>query len=214
MKKKVLCFVVVCMLTNGLNVMALSNKGDIDASKVEMQKVYEDFKSDGKYSDSMATLYKMKSLNGFLDGTLRPDATITKAEFVKLLIASLYGDQTGCSAHWACPFIIKAKELNILMEGEITRDNVDDPITKQEVAKWSILATRGTGEVVNTEAQALNDSGVYIDQNHIDYVIEAHEKGLLNEDDIDAFDAMQMVTRAEASDIIVRIINSFNTNLN
>ncbi|MFA6024118.1 MAG: S-layer homology domain-containing protein [Candidatus Gracilibacteria bacterium] len=67
------------------------------------------------------SLYASGVVEGYADGTYRPDSTINRAEFVKILIEAKYPGQsegTFCfndvTAAWYAPYICKAKTLGIV----------------------------------------------------------------------------------------------------
>ena len=72
------------------------------------------------YNNAVSTLANAGILNGYADGTFRPNEYITRAELVKIA-ASFYGTQAGkgsafsdTSEHWANVFINAAYELGFI----------------------------------------------------------------------------------------------------
>ncbi len=72
------------------------------------------------FNTAISTLQNAGVLDGYADGTFRPNAYITRAELVKIA-ATFYGTAAGMqshfsdtSAHWANDFIEAARELGIV----------------------------------------------------------------------------------------------------
>lgn len=77
-----------------------------------------------EYEEAVGTLTSLGIIDGYPDGTFRPENTITRAELAKLLIAALeldesaiklYGsDLTDIGGHWAKGYIGYAAKLDII----------------------------------------------------------------------------------------------------
>ena len=93
-------------------------------------------------------------INGYEDGTYRPEGEIKKGEFIKLImVASLPEEDWKAEGlkydHWASIYIQVAEREGIFTEGTITEENANDPITRGEMVeilgKCDIML-RGTGQ--------------------------------------------------------------------
>ena len=79
-------------------------------------------------------------INGYNDGSFRPDNTLTKGEFLKLIITSSKPDIDYTIApkdfnHWAAGYVKVAENYSALEEGYINMSNIDEPITRIDVVK-------------------------------------------------------------------------------
>lgn len=79
-------------------------------------------------------------INGYPDGTFKPDATLTKGAFLKLIVtASLDGidftQVAGDFEHWAAPYVKVAENYGVLEKDAITKENIDEPMSRIDVIK-------------------------------------------------------------------------------
>lgn len=81
---------------------------------------FTDVSADAWYNNAISTLANAGVLNGYADGTFRPNEYITRAELVKIA-TSFYGTSAGkdthfsdTSGHWANDFIEAARELGFI----------------------------------------------------------------------------------------------------
>lgn len=102
---------------------------------------YGDVASTAWYADAVATLSRMGILKGYEDGTFKPDAAVTRAEFAT--IASRFDKlATGTktfkdvpASHWAYAAISSAAEKGWVSGYEDGTFRPDRAITRAEVAK-------------------------------------------------------------------------------
>lgn len=102
---------------------------------------YGDVASNAWYADAVATLSRMGILKGYEDGTFKPDAAVTRAEFAT--IASRFDKlATGTktfkdvpASHWAYAAISSAAEKGWVSGYEDGTFRPDRAITRAEVAK-------------------------------------------------------------------------------
>ncbi len=110
--------------------------------------------SDIKLEDSISTLAQFNIINGYEDGTFRPKANITRAEFTKIIcktflletseqINEQFADVGG--NHWAKDYIYTAKKLGIINGTSPTTFAPDDNITYEQAIKM-IVASLGYNE--------------------------------------------------------------------
>ncbi len=125
---------------------------------------FTDVEQTNAFSNAIYTLVAEGVINGYEDGTFKPDATITRAEFSKLLAVSSaprgtmftatttqfsdLADSSSPSA-WAIPYVSYAvgiKAINGYEDGTFKPTN---PVTYGEAIKM-IVCTLGYGAVVDT----------------------------------------------------------------
>lgn len=75
-------------------------------------------------------------INGYEDGTFRPDGTVTKGEFATLIVNALKLDTTKAEGHWATEFVNAAKAANLIADeiAVATAADLDTKITREEMA--------------------------------------------------------------------------------
>ena len=89
---------------------------------------YTDVKTGDWYYSTVTSLSDKNIIAGYKDGSFKPNATITGAEFVKLVVTALvYTDiQPSSNGFWADTFIAKAKSLGLVKDGELDyTQNID-----------------------------------------------------------------------------------------
>lgn len=100
---------------------------------------YSDVASDNWYNNAVSTLTNSGVLDGYADGTFRPDRAITRAEFAKMAV-SFYNERgeyevdafPDIAEHWARDYINCAAELGIIQGYEDGTFRPDQPITRAE----------------------------------------------------------------------------------
>ena len=105
-------------------------------------------------SDVVDTLVALGVINGYEDGSFRPDDTVTRAEMAKMIYtirtgrsdASAYNDDatsfTDIGSHWARGYIKYCQSLGIIAGKSATIFDPDATVTTQEAAKM-LLVTLG-----------------------------------------------------------------------
>jgi len=79
-------------------------------------------------------------INGYPDGTYGPSITLTKGQFLKLIVSASFGEfnveliDTDFE-HWAAPYVKVAENYKAIEKGSITKENVDEPISRIEVVR-------------------------------------------------------------------------------
>lgn len=110
--------------------------------------------ADIKTADAVDTLVALGVLEGYPDGSFRPDATVTRAEMAKMIYtirtgksdASAYNEDkttfTDINGHWARGYIKYCQSLGIIAGKSATKFDPDATVTTQEAAKM-LLVTLG-----------------------------------------------------------------------
>ena len=105
-------------------------------------------------SDVVDTLVALGVIDGYEDGTFRPDDTVTRAEMAKMIYtvrtgrsdASAYNDDTtsftDITSHWARGYIKYCQSMGIIAGKSVTSFDPDGTVTTQEAAKM-LLVTLG-----------------------------------------------------------------------
>lgn len=189
-------------------------KSMLDDLKDEMVRAFRDTKKSGWYADHVAKILGLNCINGYPDGTFQPNGTITRAEFTKILIAALYGEQsnTDCNSHWSCAYVKKAEGVGILSKDEFNLDTIDKPITRQEMARMiSLAADKKLGEDMATnlsDIERIVTDSKDIGSGYKDHVLSAYSKGIIQGYPDKSFGPKKTATRAEASTMLVNLLDS------
>lgn len=171
-------------------------------------------------------------VNGYPDGTFRPDGQVTRAEFVKMLLAASYlypYTDTAKFLHEASTYAASGEELSGMENHWLTRDgwtqvaldfgliipsdyaggafDPDQPATRREAA---VMAVRALGLVCPAQ-QSGQEELPFTDADEIaqwarGYVYQAVEAGVLEGYPDGSFQGDKTVTRAEAVTMIFRAL--------
>ncbi len=78
-------------------------------------------------------------IQGYEDGTFKPESSITRAEFIKMAMALATNRNFDFSAiptnidHWAAPYVAMGEMQGVLDVAEYDNANLDEPITRIEM---------------------------------------------------------------------------------
>lgn len=115
---------------------------------------FSDVSEDTKYSKAISTLTKLEVINGYDDGTFKPEASISRAEFTKIVVFTLGMDNltveptefedvaSGPDGHWARHYIKTAYDRKIIDGYGDGNFHPDDNVTYEQALKM-IVCTLG-----------------------------------------------------------------------
>lgn len=163
---------------------------------------------------TIINLVNKNIISGYEDGTFRPQNSITKGEFIKLLIAanktslkSGFTSYEDVNKHWAKDYIYTAVMLGICDNINVSNSEfgVDKAITRAEAAALTgrLISPDISGTTTFTDSSAIPDWA----QNPVYACVE---KGIITGMDDGSFSPANNLTRAEAATIIERITNLNN----
>ncbi len=156
---------------------------------------FSDFTSSHWAYSYVTELVGEGTINGYTDGTFRPEGTVTRAEFVKMIgvgtANASYDDVT--SDHWAYKYIISSG-LKPLNENMFMPDT---PITRGDVAE---LLWQRAGSVKGITAPPV----VSRQGNNPDAISWLYTNGIMVGDDYIDLRLGSTITRAEAATLIIR----------
>ncbi len=119
---------------------------------------FSDFQASAWWATDVQVANYLQLLQGYPDGTFRPDANITRAEFATVLDrAAGYGRQTPTATQpfvdvsasdWFSPYVDALVKAQIIRPGDYPGGKLDPnaPISRAEMAAWigRVLAAKGT----------------------------------------------------------------------
>ncbi len=196
MKKKFICFFLAVSLVIRSSVFAVS---------------YKDIKQSYWAYKYITTLTNNKVINGYEDGSFRPENTITNAEFIKLVVMAALpewidiNDAESNFNHWASRYIWIAERYGLIKTGSINLENIDNPITRIEMVRIIVKAdlTMKGNKLETSEKVKFKD---VISLNNDDLLLLKHacSKNLITGYSDNTFRPHNNMTRAEAATIIYR----------
>jgi len=143
-------------------------------------------------------------VGGYADGTMRPDAPVSAAEFITMTVKALNTRFENVSGYWAAPYIDKAIELGLIESGEYV--NYNAAVTRAQVAKIAANALSSYEvENENTVKARIYDYAE-IPEEYKPYVVVAYDKKIVNGNHENRFEPYRYATRAEVSVIVARLI--------
>lgn len=175
------------------------------------------FGADSQYTDvsqqevalveALTLLKEYNIMDGYPDGTFRPEDIITRAEMVKSVLAAqnIHFQETGQTeiqppftdvdaAHWACPYIERAKEMGIIEGNGDGTFSPENPVTFAEAAKMimTMIGYRPYAESVGGFPTG--------------YIVAAQRYGLL--EDADALTFQESINRKNTGIILYHAVNT------
>lgn len=158
----------------------------------------------------ITTLASDGVINGYTDGTFRPSGTITRGEFLKLVMTPCIpsyvsmDDANSTLKHWSGAYVWLAEQYGVLAQGEYNDENLNEPITRIEMAKLISKADLIMMKTRQKREQApFND----IDNCTVEEIAmlrHAYNTGLITGYDDGSFKPQKTMTRAEAATMIYR----------
>ena len=196
----------------------------VSASSAAMAASYTDVPENAWYTGYVNKISELKGFAGYEDNTFRPDNQITQEEFVKTVVALTVGEQpeaTGentepkrswknCWDSWAQPYLNKAMEMGLITEEDTDFRYNGLPCTRGNMAKIATRAFEYLKEEdiadTSTYATKLKDYSDNPDK-FKKYVLQAYGKGIISGYEDGTFRSDGILTRAEASSVLVRLID-------
>lgn len=153
----------------------------------------------------------LKIINGFEDGTFRPDNYVSRAEFVKMLTAILdikpeSGDifDDVKSSDWYAPYIAAAYNNNIIKGLTKTSFAPNEKISRQDAVT---VVYRAVSEILKNDASSINFDDENDTADYANVAVKAlSANGLISGSD-GKFYPLNNMTRAEAASFLLRVYN-------
>ena len=203
--------------------LAASNYGDVFNNNPEAVEAKEykqkfwDVPKNHWVFESIAELTDRGAINGYPDGSYKPNNTVTRAEWAKIMIqaAGLTADDysvkfADMKGHWAAAYVNAAS--NYLTAFSDGRYRPDQAVTREDVTMAMVkLKGYDLNEVDYSVLSRFKD--VASISNHMKvYVAIAVEKGLINGFEDETFRGQATLTRAQAATLLWRAFQFGNDN--
>lgn len=144
-------------------------------------------------------------VNGYDDGTMRPQSNVSVAEYLTMTVKSLGYTFESTEGYWAEPYIQKAEELGLIEHGEYSDFSV--PITRSQAAKIAANSLADNSVADENAVKAKITDYALIQEQYKPYVVAAYDKKLVNGNHEACFEPERYINRAEAGVITVRLID-------
>ncbi|TBL76054.1 DUF2252 family protein [Paenibacillus thalictri] len=157
---------------------------------------------------SVRELVKLGAINGYPDGSFKPDTNITRAEFVAVIVKAFHlNAQTGKSfgdtgSHWAKSVIETAAALGVVSGYNDTVFGPDDFITREQMAAIVVRAA----QITPVDKELRFTDSVNVSGWARASLAAAIDKGLMNGYENGALKPQANSTRAEAAAMILRAL--------
>ena len=198
MKKRALSLLLVTCLILSLGLPALAAPS------------FSDVRSGSWYYENVMRMAGMNALNGYADGTFRPDGNITNGEFLTVLMKTLTGTESypADGGHWASGVLTAAYASGVCTESDLTEAGLDTAITRAEAAKYTARAVEKLlkeGKADTTGLSALiADYGDVESSGCADAILDMYARGIITGDDLGCFNPGSKIRRSEAATIVLR----------
>ena len=162
---------------------------------------------------AVESLAAMDILNGYSDGTFGPDRTVTREEFVKMIICAFSIPKQKSDASfadvaadfWAAEYIYTAEANGIVTGISNESFGVGQPITRQDMAV--IMSRIITYKAISIEfgSASFTDEAIISDY-AADAVSLLAGAGIVNGLPDGSFNPLGSLTRAEAAKVIYELV--------
>ena len=226
MKKFFTITTILCMLLSSIGVCYAAVTLDINSNGTQTNTtetqtnttetkapsaLFSDTNASDWYYPHMEMLVNKGGINGYDDGTFKPNDTITNAEFVKIIVGIVNGKCSQGTIHWAENYMNKAVELGIVLTDEYTSEKYDEPMKRQNMAK---VVSRTMDKIFHENIVENTDEYTVRITDWEDTcsvckpdVAQAYAKGVIAGMPDGSFAGRSFATRAEAITMIVRMID-------
>jgi len=163
---------------------------------------------------NIAYLVSKDIINGYADGTFKPNASIKRSEFVKLTMSALgHINLPGKEGKWYQGYLDKAVELDVLEDrsNETIYTFPTENITREEAAYviYKTLVTEESKYDDTLKSQLISEIKDYesVQEKYENTVLGAYSKGIITGYEDHTFKPKGELTRGEATVMIERMIN-------
>ncbi len=169
--------------------------------------------SDHWARDYILRLSAAGHINGYPDGSFKPDRFMSKAEFITVLISckGVQAEDTNTISysdtnnHWAEAQINEAVKRGILIPSEDPNGLLPDESVKRSQA--AAMLVRALGKQPDSGSLSFNDQAVVEKSMYRDHIKTAYDLGLISGFPDGNFEPFQNMTRAQVSTVLSRFLD-------
>jgi thiol-disulfide isomerase/thioredoxin len=198
--KKIILLLTMILITNTI---AMNVKAADDV-------FFNDVPNSHWAKDNIKKLVELGIVNGYKDGSFKPNKNINVDAFIKLIVTGLgYTEIKNAEGYWATNYINKALELSIIEDGQF--DKYNRIISREEMASITAKALGQVEEKKDIQEDytfirnSINDF-YNISDKYLQDVVESYHYGIITGKP-NGFDPKGTATRAEAVTVIVRLLD-------
>lgn len=174
--------------------------GVVSVGVVNALKSFSDVAATGWYYKYVTELADAGVINGYPNGSYKPNNTVTYGEALKLIMrAAGYSEQKATGKHFASGYLAKAQA-----DGIVTSTSVDlnKAITRQQVAELAARAMKLSTSNLSTSRPFTDTTNVYVQALNAAGIVEGYFANGTS-----TFKPNNTLTRAEAATIVWRMQN-------
>ncbi len=171
---------------------------------------FTDVKSGDWYYENVSHLMgdSRKIIKGYPDGSFRPSQELYKDQFITMVVRAAGFEPGNADTYWAQNYIDTAISLGFLNKGEFT--DYTSTINREEMSMIIVRAVDYLeGTVVYTDLDQINqvviDSSAFT-STYESYIQKTYKLGIITGYPDHTFKPQGVLTRAEASAVLVRLI--------
>ena len=200
------------------NVKAATDiQSSVQSEKNNNKVAFSDVHSGDWYYNTVTKMAQKGILLGYSDGSFKPNASITTAEFTSVIgrIMEISGSNDVITSHWAAPILKTAMDKGWYDydENPPTGEMYDQPIKRQLAVKIVMKAMAKSVQYdYNVESAKIKDFS-NLNGRYYDTTLSAYADGILTGDSSGMFRPEGSLTRAEACTIIKKAMDKYVGNV-
>ncbi len=213
MKRRVLLLIFIIIMvfstTKSYTSVNINDFKEMTTSTTTMAaNAFSDIKDSDWFYEAVNKMSQSGIVKGYPDGTFKPNDTVKYAEFVKMFIVAVTGEDIGNSqkGHWAENYYHKGIELGLFTEYDINLNDLGHEIPRKVMALMVSNNFYGTEinnyDAVETSIPDLEDGKPYQHE-----IIKSYGMGILTGYENGEFRPEGTLTRAESATVINRTLN-------
>ena len=182
----------------------------VENPSVDKEQYYSDLSSVPWAVDHINYLTRYGVLSGDGSGSFRPNDTVTRAEFVKMIVTAFKLAETGSTtgfgdvkaSDWYAPYVATGVANGLVKGISDTYFGANDKITRQDLAVLCYRASQNASMILGkTNLNTPTDLASVAD--YAKAAVESfYAAGVINGDESGAFNPARNATRAEAAKIV------------
>ncbi len=160
-------------------------------------------------NESIKKMGTLGYIEGMGDGTFRPDGTVTKGQFIKMVISAM-GLPVGSSAgHWSQAYVDTAAAANLLSKhiNVSSPEALDEAISREEMASVVARAVEYKSGIVTGATSSFTDESTISDW-AVNDVSVASSKEIVTGFEDGSFRPVEHATRAQAAAMLDRFVST------